>query len=110
MEHHTRPGSLIDQPEDDPEIMDHYAVRLGEAAYKVREAWIEVALAGPAAVERMASQIDRCSQGLAERALNHGRFHITIYDPGMLTPLVAQFIDAAREALDDDGTMRSFEH
>ncbi|WP_128380239.1 hypothetical protein [Streptomyces cavernae] len=62
MEHHTRPGSLIDQPEDDPEVMDHYAVRLGETAYQVREAWIEVALAGPSAVEKIASQIDQCSQ------------------------------------------------
>ncbi|MBA2950357.1 hypothetical protein [Streptomyces himalayensis] len=109
MEHHTRHGSLIDRPEDDPEIMDHYAVRLGQTAYKVREAWIEVALAGPAAVEKIASEIDQGAQGLAERALNHGRFHITFYDPGMLTPLVAQFISAAREALDDDGTVRTTE-
>ncbi len=49
------------------------------------------------------------TQGLAERALNHGRFHITIYEPGMLRPLLAQFISAAREALDDDGTMPDIE-
>ncbi|MGI5378228.1 hypothetical protein ACQEV2_29055 [Streptomyces sp. CA-251387] len=107
MEYHTQHGSLVDEPEEDSEIMDHYAAMLERTANRVREAWIEVALAGPAQVEKIAGEIAQTSKGLAELArarANGSSFHLSPYFPGALTHLVQDFIGAAREALGDDGT------
>ncbi|MGA5469218.1 hypothetical protein ACPCUK_10360 [Streptomyces arboris] len=109
MEHHTGPGSLLAEPVHDEElnIMEHYVDLLQTLAYKVKEAWIEVALVGPREVEAVASQIERCSQGLRDTAsaVSRRSFHLG-YSAGDLTPMLEGFITAAREALDDDGTAR----
>ncbi|NGO06744.1 hypothetical protein G5C60_03455 [Streptomyces sp. HC44] len=100
-------------------ITDESVQELLDAAKAVREAWVEVALAGPKQVADLAGKIDRLSNGfplsakLYQRQANASSPEFTIQlreqlqgDSLKLRESLEEFVLIAQAALDDDGSLR----